>query len=548
MPRAPGPLILNVNDSDGARYMVTLMLQRAGFEVVEASTGAGALRMISARMPDLVVLDVHLPDIDGFEVCRRIRDDPETSGLKVLHVSATYITTDKKVESLDGGADGYLAQPFEPEELIATVQALLRLARAERNLRDDAEALREADRRKNEFLSMLAHELRNPLAAITSALPILERRGATDGAEGRARDVVRRQTVHLARLIDDLLDVARVTQGKIELEWEQVNLSELLERVSNNVRSTKAVGRGQRIRLSMPDKPVWVRGDATRLEQVFSNLLDNASKYSNQGGSIRVDVSEVADAKPAVRVVVRDNGIGMAPDTLPHVFALFSQADVPVARTRGGLGIGLTLVRTLVELHGGHVTARSDGIGMGSELDVTLPRVEAPALAGKPQTASDATGATHRRILVIEDNVDVQQAIADLLELSGHEVSCASDGLMGLTRLLDLQPDVALVDIGLPGIDGYEVARRARQSPKGRALTLIALTGYGTPEQQAKSLEAGFDLHLVKPVDPDRLAHVLESQPTPPPRASGRVPPEARPTEGRSAVPSPPVPAAPHTD
>lgn len=502
-------LILNVNDNEGARYMVTLLLQKAGFLVIEASSGLQALEQVELHKPDLVVLDIRLPDINGIEVCRRIRDSGSGRSIKVLHTSATFVTVDTKIQSLDGGADGYLAQPFEPQELLATVRALLRLNQTEQDLRESAELLREADRRKNEFLAMLAHELRNPLAAMSASLPLVERREPMDEVEERAREVMSRQIVHLGRLIDDLLDVSRVTQGKIELHWEVLNLNELLTRVVNNSEQTKTGPRKQQVTLSLPQQPVQVRADATRLEQIFTNLVDNASKYSDAGGTIEVSLTtSQADEQGSAQIQVRDNGIGIAPEVLPTLFKLFAQADVPIARSRGGLGIGLTLVRTLVELHGGHVEARSDGLGKGSDLVVTLPALVHKETASRPLRTIGNKGIT-RKVLIVEDNSDAQQVLKDLLELWGHDVACASDGLEGVCELQRFKPEVALVDIGLPGIDGYEVARRTRQAENGKRTLLVALTGYGAPEQRAAALEAGFDLHLVKPVDPQRLSALL---------------------------------------
>lgn len=506
------PLILNVNDNEAARYMVTLMLRRAGFLVVEAGTGLGALDKVTQCKPDLVILDVKLPDVSGLEICRRIRSNPETASTKVLHTSATYVTVDKKVQSLEGGADGYLAQPFEAEELIATVHSLLRLNQTEHELREHAQQLKEADRRKNEFLSMLAHELRNPLAAISASLPLIARRPPMDDTERRARDVLSRQTSNLGRLIDDLLDVARVTQGKIEVKWGVLSLCQLLRRVADSALETKISARRQHLELQLGDDPVYVRGDATRLEQVFTNLLDNASKYTDAGGSIRLSLQTLRDGpKPMAQVDVSDDGIGMSSDTLPSIFDLFSQADVPIARSRGGLGIGLTLVQTLVQLHGGEVEAESEGLGRGSRFAVRLPLL-APAEAQLHERVSRATNApdeTRRRVLLVEDNLDAQQMLADLMGLWGHEVTCASDGTEGVAKALELLPDMALIDLGLPGIDGYEVARQLRRDPRGKSLKLIALTGYGSPEQKARSLAVGFDLHLVKPVDATRLAALL---------------------------------------
>jgi two-component system, sensor histidine kinase len=505
--------LLNVNDSEATRYMITRMLRRAGFSVIEAGSAEEALELVRTQKPRLVVLDMKLPDSNGLEVCRRIKSWPDTQNIKVLHTSAVFVATEYKVRSLESGADGYLTHPFEQEELIAVVRSLLRLTDAEQALRDRAEELNAANRRTNEFLAMLAHELRNPLAAIVTSLPLLERRAAHDDVEKMARDLLRRQTTHLARLVDDLLDVARVTQGKIELEWERIDLAELLRRVVTNVQQTKITSHQQHLTLTAPPAgTVMVRGDATRLEQIFTNLLDNASKYTDSGGDIDVELRLHSSLRAHNAIVtVRDTGIGISAETLPTIFNLFSQADVPLARTRGGLGIGLTLVRTLVVMHGGSVTARSGGPSQGSEFAVTLPLLAgATHSVQEPQADREEEGqAPTRRVLVVEDNIDAQQALKALLELGGHEVAVAADGESGIAIALSIQPDIAIIDLGLPSLDGYEVARRIRATPQGKELLLIALTGYGAPEQRSRALEAGFDLHLVKPVEPEQLLKLV---------------------------------------
>jgi signal transduction histidine kinase len=499
--------VLNVNDSDAARYLVSRQLRSAGFEVVEATTGAGALEQLERAAIDVAVLDIRLPDIDGFEVCRRIRSNRATEAIKVVHTSATFVGTDNKIQSLEQGGDAYLSQPFEREELVAVVRSLMRLAIAERAMRETAERLREADRRKDEFLAMLAHELRNPLAAIVSSLPLLERRAAHDDVEQRARDVIRRQTNHLGHLVDDLLDVARVTQGKIELAREPVDLVAVLRRVVATIRQAKTDPRRQALTAALPEGRIVVRGDATRLEQLFTNLLDNASKYSAPGGRIAIAV-EVAAAASRVRVRIVDDGIGIDPRLLPTIFGLFAQAPVALARSNGGLGIGLTLVKALAELHGGSCVARSDGAERGSEFEVDLPLESTDAAPEPARAPGPARTQNGRRLLIVEDNVDAQEMLATLCELLGHDVHTADDGPSALVRAEQVVPEVALVDIGIPGLDGYEVARRLR-ARFGDRLLLVALTGYGAPEQRQAAWDAGFDEHVVKPIDPARLEQLL---------------------------------------
>jgi signal transduction histidine kinase len=499
--------ILNVNDNDASRYLVSRILEMAGHRVVEAATGGDALRLASQLRPDVIVLDVRLPDISGYEVAARLRSNPETASIAVMHTSATFITADKRVLGLDSGADAYLTQPFEPAELIATVKSLLRLRQAERELRLRADQLAEADRRKDEFLAMLAHELRNPLAAIMTAIGILERKPTDDTKELRMRSIINRQTHHLARLVDDLLDVSRITRGKVELRRERLDLRIVLQQVLALMRPV-AEGRGLKLESSLPDRAIWLNADATRLEQVFINLVDNAAKYTDAGGSISVHVSaEGTDGSARAVVRIKDTGIGIPAHKLPAIFELFNQADESLERSRGGLGIGLTLVRSLVEMHGGTISATSAGAGQGSEFQVKLPLIAAmPELARGTLAAEERQ--RQRRILLVEDNSDARQALKDLLELWGHQVQVAPDGLNGVALALEARPELALVDIGLPGLDGYRVAQELR-ARVGEEIRLVAITGYGGPEDRHRALQAGFDHHLVKPVKPDELDRLL---------------------------------------
>jgi signal transduction histidine kinase len=508
-----GPVLI-VDDTESARYVMTRMLERSGFNVVTAATGADALHRIATDLPPLVVLDIELPDIGGLDICRRIKADPATQHIKVLHTSAVYNPAESKDDSLESGADGYLSQPFEQEELVATVRSLLRLTHAEQALRDRADELDEANRRIHEFLAMLAHELRNPLAAIAASLPLVECRRAADETESTAREVMRRQTAQLTRLVDDLLDVARVTQGKIDLKRRTVNLTDLVTRVADYARRSKMAPRGQSLDVNVPAYPLLLQGDEMRLEQVMINLLDNASKYTDRGGWVHVDLEceDVPDAPGRARLVVRDGGIGLSPGSLQSIFDLFSQADVPLARSHGGLGVGLTLVRRLVELHGGDVEAQSAGPGEGSAFTVWLP------LTGKPvrdnagsgvAAASRSDGDARKRILLVEDNDDAQTVLTMLLELWGHEVNSAKDGLAGIAAAMRDRPDVALIALGLPGVDGFEVARRIRGTREGEGMLLVALTGYGAPADRDRALAAGFDVHVVKPIEPAKLRELV---------------------------------------
>lgn len=361
-------------------------------------------------------------------------------------------------------------------------------------------------RMKDEFLAMLAHELRNPIGAINSAVQVLEVTPHGGESETRARGVIVRQVGHLSHLIDDLLDVGRVVSGKIDLHRLPLDLAEAVHEAVGGVTGDTGLDR----QIDISTEPVWVDGDALRIEQVLTNMLTNAVKYTPAGGRIRVELR--GDGPDAV-VTVEDTGVGISPELLPHVFDMFIQGDRTLDRARGGLGIGLTLVRRLVELHGGTIAAASQGEGHGSRFSVRLPQIPAPDPPAR--MASPASHPESRRVLLIEDNRDAREMLRMLLELAGHVVYDAAEGVRGLELMEAEHPDVAIIDIGLPGLDGYQIARRIRAHPKGRGMLLLALTGYGFPSDRLRSAEAGFDHHLVKPVDTDELTHLLSDRLSP---------------------------------
>jgi PAS domain S-box-containing protein len=361
--------------------------------------------------------------------------------------------------------------------------------------REEAETLARA---KDEFLAMLGHELRNPLGAITNALVVLNGLVTGDRA-GRAIDIIDRQTAHLSRLVDDLLDVARVTSGKIELRPEALDLRALAERSLDALADAARTGNHQ---MEIDGEAVWVHGDPARLEQVIRNLLDNALKYTPASGRVRLTVAR-AGAEAVLRV--SDTGAGIRPELLDRIFDLFVQEPQALDRARGGLGLGLTLVKRLIELHGGSVSATSAGPGLGSEFTVRIPALIEEGARDGVAPAMPPPNARRRRVLVVEDSADARESLRLLLEMAGHEVDTSEDAADTLEKVKVFQPDVALIDIGLPGMDGYRLAQALRERPHPRPLRLIALTGYGQAEDRRKALDAGFDLHLTKPVDPDRL-------------------------------------------
>jgi signal transduction histidine kinase len=413
-----------------------------------------------------------------------------------------------------------------PEERIDWMMAQIHRARLSEQKLEDVSlrlsqkraALERADRAKEELLSMLAHELRNPLGTISNALQVLRMKGEGDETWRRAIDAAERQVLHQAMLIDDLLEASRVTRGEVELQCEELDLAQLVRETVAGYRGTLEDA-SLSLRLDVEDEPLPVRGDRLRLSQALSNLLDNATKFTEPGGHITVRACRGTGGRRA-EISVRDDGAGIEPEELPYVFEVFTQGDHSLDRARGGLGVGLAVVKGLIELHGGEVRARSEGPGKGAEIAFLIPLEPAAAqqLEAEPQPAAAtleeeaAPGA--RRILVVEDNPDAAATMRDFLELSGHEVELAASGADGVEAARHFHPEVVLCDIGLPGMSGFEVAAELRRDPSTRSAKLIAVTGYGRDEDRRKSKEAGFDLHLTKPVDPAQLRSLLQEPPT----------------------------------
>lgn len=365
------------------------------------------------------------------------------------------------------------------------------------------DAVREEDRRKAEFLAVLSHELRNPLAPIRNSIFLLERSAPGSKQAIHALGVIRRQTEHVTRLIDDLLDVTRISRGKIVLKRTRVDLRDIVRRTTDDLRSL-FVQAGVDLYIDDTSGPVWIAADPTRMTQVLGNLLENAVKFTPSGGSAIVTVGTKGDH---AELRVRDTGVGMEPDKIAHMFAPFAQAEMTLARTKGGLGLGLALVKGLAEMHGGTVEAHSDGVGRGAEFVVRLPLAEVEERTGRERL--EGAGARPRTVLVIEDNMDAGETLAEILEFQGHHARVARDGRSGLKLARELHPEVVLCDIGLPDIDGYDVAREIRSDEALRGTRLVAVSGYAQPEDQERAREAGFDAHLAKPPDIEELAKLL---------------------------------------
>ena len=632
--------VLNVDDNGANRYVKSRVLRAAGFEVIEAATGESALSAASERHPDLVLLDIRLPDISGIEVCKRLRGNPRTQRIPIVHISATHISPSDEATSRDAGADIYLAEPVAPQELSSAVRTLLRLRTTEQGLaateqrlrlatesagiftweidcttraalwsrqfgellgndaapafdswvarvhphdraaleqafnaavhgerdfasehrlllpggeerylaafgrrhvgdgseltrligvatditaRKHAEAEREillaraqeaqrvaeqAVRMKDEFLAMLSHELRTPMSAMLGWLHLLKIGKLPADQQIQALDTIERNARIQTQLVNDLLDVSRIVTGKMELETEVMPLDRALE---SAIDSARLEGQSREVALDADiARDAWlVRGNAQRLHQVFSNLLSNALKFSPKGSRIVIRLERTGND---ARVSVIDQGEGISPDVLPHIFERFRQADSSTRRRHGGLGLGLAIVRSLVELHGGTVTAESGGLGRGATFRVTLPLVAPQALAAAPDPAfAGEADLSSVRALVVDDDQSNLQMIAQLLRLHGASVMIASDGPTALAIAPRWDPDTLILDIGMPGKDGYELLPELRTAlgKDARSLPAIAVTGFASSEDMKRALQAGFQAHVAKPFDMSGLCHLI---------------------------------------
>jgi signal transduction histidine kinase len=541
---APAPVnILLADDQPGRLLTYRAILEPLGERLVEASSGEKALKLLMEDEYALILLDVNMPGMDGFETASLIHQHPRFEKTPIIFVTAVNVTDMDRLRGYKLGAVDYVMVPVIPEILRSKVVVLAELYRKRRELqqanaaleaekareldrlntslraantelaarntelsieigeRTLAEArLREADRRKDEFLATLAHELRNPLAPLLNTLNV--RRLSTPGAaDDPLQGLMERQLALLVRLIDDLLDVARITRGKLVLRRQATTLQDVLQAAIEIARPLIQQGRHE-LELLLPPQPVPLFADHVRLSQVFANLLNNAAKYSDAGGRIELSASGDDDH---VEVRIRDSGIGLSKEQAQHIFELFTQADTAIERARGGLGIGLTLVRRLTEMHGGEVSVHSDGIGRGSEFRVRLPRTQpmdaavAPDDArAEPAIAPPSTGCG-RRALVLDDNRDAADTLAMMLELLGLEVRTLYDPTAFEDNYAAFLPDVVFLDVGMPGRSGYDVAAALRAAPRGSDVLLVAITGWGQPEDRRRTREAGFDRHLVKP-------------------------------------------------
>jgi signal transduction histidine kinase len=511
--------ILVVDDGPDKLVVYRSILDDLGHNVITARSGAEALKYVLQRDFAVILLDVHMPDVDGFETANLIRRRKRSAHTPIIFITAM-LDEVRAVEGYAHGGVDYILAPVVPEILRAKVKVFIDLFQMHQELKRQAEvqvalaeerarreAAEETDRRKDEFLAMLAHELRNPLAPICNAAHLLRLMLPHDPELTKLQDMIERQLGNLTRLVDDLLDVSRITTGKIRLNMEPIDIASAAT-IAVETSRPLIDARKQELTVSMPPRPVPVVADQTRLAQVLANLLNNAAKYTHEGGHIGLTI-----APEGTEVVcrVRDDGVGIPKAMLPSIFDLFIQAEQSLDRSHGGLGIGLTLARKLVEMHHGSVEALSDGPSLGSEFVVRLPiaTVNLQRDIRPGSLVLRRASPSGRRVLVVDDNKDAAQSLAMLLHLDGHEIRTAHDGNSALENFDTFLPNAVFLDLGLPGMDGYEVARRLRETHSLDVL-LVAVTGYGSDVDHARSRAAGFNHHLVKPVRPDDIRRLLD--------------------------------------
>ena len=548
--------LLLVDDQPARLLSYRTILEPLDENLVEAQSGTEALGRLMESEFAVILLDVNMPGMDGFEAASLIHEHPRFEKTPIIFVTAINVSDLDRLRGYDLGAVDYVTVPVIPEILRSKVAVLCELFRKRRDLQElnrylaaaneelrveknrevyklnetlrdtiaeltvananlqseiavrrrAEERLTEADRRKDEFLATLAHELRNPLAPIQSALNVHKLEAGAD-ARGQSMGIIERQVLLLSRLVDDLLDVARITRGKLTLRKEQVLLRDVLKAAIETT-GPLVEAAGQVLLTDIPEQDVLLFADAQRLSQVFANVLNNACKYSPANATISLGARR-EDGQALVSI--RDSGIGLSPEECERIFDLFVQVDASLERARGGLGIGLTLVRQLVEMHGGRIRVHSEGLGRGSEFVISVPVAEGiEAAAAGPALAAPATRNRSLRILVVDDNCDGADMLALTLGILGHQVSTVYEPLKALAAAASFLPDVAFLDIGMPALNGYQLAEMIRREPWASQLMLVALTGWGQEENRIRSAAAGFDEHLVKPVELETIHRICE--------------------------------------
>lgn len=529
MPETDHPKILVVNDDPPSLLALTSLLLDWAYEnsceIITARSGEEALRNVLTHEFAVILLDVNMPGMDGFETAEAIHSRPRSAAIPIIFVTAFLTDEIKRLKAYEQGAVDYLFTPIIPQILQAKVSIFVALAKQNLELKKQSEELNrralklaeantqlkievkerklavQQNRTKDEFLAMLGHELRNPLNAISNASTLLGLPGVNETIAIRAKTIIQRQIQHLTNIIEDLLDLSRVTSGKILLSKQPIELSAL---VNHCLETLQTSGRLQPYSLKTEMENIWIEADPTRLEQIVINLFDNALKYTPAGGKININLHAEVDS--AV-LEISDSGVGISAELLPHIFDIFVQGERSIDRSQGGLGIGLALVRQLVDLHDGTIAAESAGSTHGSKFTVRLPKLK-NVQKTPPLSAGNHEIKTYN-ILLIEDNDDGRETLSNMLIALGHTVYSAAGGSEGLRLMTIHKPEIALIDIGLPDIDGYEVARLIRTDSNLYTTPLIALTGYGLKEDRERAIEVGFNLHLAKPIGLEQLLDAI---------------------------------------
>lgn len=522
---------LLVDDLEQNLLSLEALLRRPGLHMLKAKSGPEALELLLKHDIALALLDVQMPGMDGFELAEFMRGNMRTRHVPIIFLTAGTTDHNRRFHGYEKGAVDFLHKPIEPDVLRSKAEVFFELHKQKQELtkqRDDlqatsdkseallseslknAEALQESDTKKNEFIAMLAHELRNPLAPVRNGINILKMSPQSTG-DKNILDMMDRQVSHLVRLIDDLLDVSRFSKGKINLNKETLQIQEVISLALET--SRPAIDQhNHELAVSIPDTNLYVFADRNRISQAVSNLLNNAAKYTQPGGKISLTVSQ---NEKEVTIDITDNGIGIPKDMQDKIFDLFTQIDHHDKKAKGGLGIGLALVKQLVALHNGNITVHSDGCGKGATFTLHLPLTAAPVQTERcisPPSTDDTLTDNPLRILVVDDNLPSAETTGWMLEMIGHQITLAHDGDSAIQKANELHPDAILLDIGLPGMDGYDVCKALRQNPAFKDTLIIAQTGWGQEKDKQLAKAAGFDHHLVKPFSIDQLSELLSKK------------------------------------
>lgn len=518
--------LLLVDDLEENLLSLEVLLRREGLILLKATSGTQALELLLKYDVALALLDVQMPEMGGFELAETMRGAERTKGVPIIFLTAGSTDRQRRFQGYEAGAVDFLQKPLETDILKSKVDVFVELYRqrqqiacqrdhlqasAEENLRllnesrTYAEALKEADRLKDEFLATLAHELRNPLAPISNSVSILSSEKLPQTVRDQALQMMERQVKQMVHLVDDLMDVSRITRGKIELKRENIRLEDV---ISSAVETSAPLieQHEHRLTVSLPDETIYMDADMSRMTQVFSNLLNNAAKYSPPKSDISITAS-IEDN--VICVKVRDTGIGIRPEMAERIFDLFAQVDGSLERSHGGLGVGLTLVKNLAEMHGGSVNVKSDGLGKGSEFIVCIRRADTPEATTPEAVIETPEGTTAMRVMIVEDNEALAQTTGWMVEMLGYDYKLAHSGKEALETAPEYKPHVMLLDIGMPGMNGYDLCVQLRQDPILADTVFVAQTGWGQSEHRIKAKEAGFHHHLVKPVYAEVLQALL---------------------------------------